>query len=352
MKQFSVEFDKRSGGKLRKFNNPNSELRTLIDEVSTELIRLFPEMKSPCRVQQSIEDIQCYEIYSHVKLLDIKKALMSGNAILICFTLGLLYPRSIPLLPKILRIYSAPVFGDDGQEVSGRSYRLKAGFRTSEQLLNILFMKPLKIFNRTGSSRLYVDDVILFSNHKIWLNFYFHFLKMYFYFLGFQFHKIESYDLRSRPKRCGQRLGLYFGFNDLGELLTKIRPRTLRKYQSRIKRSIQNVQATTGLERVGNLIYGPINPPAYPIYATFNKYIWTDSIQRKQFFARCCGVLKSRYPELRKYSKEELSLLLWGHSYKKTPVLEEDLWTGTIGSSSALNFADITKGKFKHANRN
>lgn len=329
MKLFSVEFDKRSGGKMRTFNNPNNELRTLIDEVSIELKRKFPEMKSPCRVHQSMEDIQCYKNYSFVKLLDIKKALMSGNVVIMCFTLGLLYPSIIPLIPKILQIYSAPVVSDDGQIVCGRNYSLKAGFRTSEQLLNILFMMPLRIFNINGSSRLYVDDLILFSNQKGWINLIFYFLKFYFYVHGFKFHKVESYDLRSLPKKCGQRLGLYFGFNKSGELLTKVRTRTLRKYQSRIKKSIQNVQTKTGLERVGTLIYGPIDPPAYPLYATFTRNIWTDSIQRNQFFSRCCGYLKSRYPELRKYKKEELSLLLWGHSYNKIPALEEDLRTGS-----------------------
>lgn len=327
----SIEFEKQSGGKVRKFNNPDSELRMLIDEVSLELKRLFPELKAPCRMSQSREDIRCYKAYSYVLLLDIKKALLSGKLWQMCLALVGLKPGIIFIIPKILKIYAAPSFDDQGVEQGERRNRLKAGFKTSEQLLNILFMLPLKIFNLKGTSQLYVDDLILFSNSSIWLKTFHWGLEKYFSFLGFQFHKIETYDLKTKPPKCGQRLGLYFGFNSSGELVTKVRSRTLRKYMARIKRK-------KSLDSITDILYGRIAPPTYPLYATFDKSIWTDQIQRKQFFARVAGLLKSRYPELRSFSKQEIAYSLSGHSYNSQPVLEEDLWAGTIGSSSPLVF--------------
>jgi hypothetical protein len=324
----SIEFEKKSGGKIRKFNNPDMELRILIDEVSLELKKIFPKLKAPCRVFQSKEDIRCYQYYKFVLLLDIKKALLSGNVIIMCLALSILNPKFMSLIPKILRIYFAPVIDDKGQEIKYRKNRLKAGFKTSEELLNILFMMPLKIFNRGGFSQLFVDDLVLYSESKPWIDFFHLILKIYFRIFNFEFHKIERYDLKSHPSKCGERLGLLFGFNKSGELVTKVRSRTLRKYEARIKRSKSLVQ-------IANILHGEVNPPSYPLYSAFNKEIWTDQIQKKQFFARCTRILKSRFPEIRKLSKLELSNYLWGHSYSSTPVLEGDLWAGTIGSPSA-----------------
>lgn len=307
---YSVEFNKHSGGKWRKFNNPNPDLCDLINEVSIELKSLFPDMQSPNRVRQSMEDIRCMNEYDYVKFLDVIKALMNGNVRLICLVLLFLNPRMLSVIPKILKIYSSPVLNDDGQFLNNRKYKLKAGFKTSEQILNILFLIPIRIFNTRGSARLYVDDLILFSNHKLWLQFSYFFLKIYFFILGFRFHKVQSFDLRKRPSKCGERLGIQFGFTKNEALVTRIRPRTLKKYRSRIRRSVHNVDAKTALARVAMILHGSKDCDSYPIYSTFNNKIWTDAFQRKQFFARCCGDLRSQFTELRKYSKEELSELL------------------------------------------
>jgi hypothetical protein len=335
VRYFSNEFELRRGGKVRAFNNPNLQLRDLINELHHKLKTIFPDLKSPNRLRQSAQDVDCFKKYKYVLLFDVKKALMSGNIVMVCFFLCLIYPRFISLLSLVLKIYFSPVVDNQNQVVLSRNNRLKAGFKTSEQLLSVLFRLPLKIFNCFGDSRLYVDDVILFSQSKIWIQVCFKFLQFYFYLLGFRFHKTEYYDLTQKPCKCGQRLGLHFGFNMKGELSVKVRATTLRRYLSRIKRSIHNVPIETALFRAGKILYGFIQPPSYPLYASFTQFIWTDRIQRKQFFSKCVGILKKRYPELRKYSKEEVCHLLWGNSYKNLPVLEEGLWTGTIGSSSA-----------------
>jgi hypothetical protein len=345
VRYFSNEFELRRGGKVRVFNNPNLELRLFIDELHLKLKTIFPHLKSPNRLLQSQQDIDCYKRYRYVLLLDIKKALMSGNVLLICFFLSLFYPRFISLVPLVIKIYFSSVINNQKQIVQNRKNVFKAGFKTSEQILSIIFDIPLKVFNIYGESRLYVDDVILFSQSKSWLTIHYILLKCYFYVLGFRFHKIERYDLLQKPAKCGQRLGLFFGFNSDGQLAVKVRAKTLRKYLSRIKRSIHGVSSEIGIPRVGKFLFGMIEPPTYPLYATFNHSIWTDAIQRRQFFAHCVGVLKKRYPELRKYSKEEMCNLLWGNSYNKLPVLEEDLWTGTIGSSSASIYPSLSLEK-------
>ena len=315
MKYYSIEFKERSGGKLRIFNNPSSELRNLINETSEKLRVLFPELKSPSRTAQSLRDIEAYKIFYYVHFMDVQQALLRGNVVIIAIYLMLISPRSIFLLPNILKIYFAEVRNDKGEIVKGRSNSMKGGFRTSSELLELCFQSHLKFFNRhLGFGQLYVDDVVLFSDNLFCLRIFIVLMKIHFSILGFKFHKCEQYSLREKPRKCGQRLGLLFGFRN-GMLITQVRAKALRKYLGRIKSMAYSKNSSRAFQKISHALYGAIDPPAYPLYATFDRRIWLDSIQRNKFFSQVVNVLKRRFPELRKLNKEKIASFLWGHSY-------------------------------------
>jgi hypothetical protein len=311
------EFKLYTGGKWRTFANPSEDLREELTSVRNFLLEKFPSLKGPYRKDQSNQDSHDFLNFHFVYSLDVRQALLSGNVVLICLYLMIIYPKIIPMVPRILKIYFAPIYDHRGNEVRGRKNHLKAGFKTSAPLLELTFLPWLKFFNRyLGRSRVFVDDGIFFSNKKWNLIIFTWFLKCFFRILGFSFHKIESYDLRSRPQKCGSRLGLMYGFNSKGNLVVKIRTRTLSRYLRRVELSLRLNTKKQVLRRISRILY---SSEFYPLYTSFDKRMWTSSIQRRQFFGRCCYLIQRRFPELRSFSKKEIADLLWAHRVISLP---------------------------------
>jgi hypothetical protein len=307
----ATEFNLYSSGKWRTFSDPSLNLREDINYLSEQLLRMFPDLKCSSRKSQSREDIENYQRYRFVELMDIKKAFLSGNVILMCSFSSFLYPRILPLLPRIFRIYFAPTRNDKGEWLNGRKNRLKAGFRSSQLLLALAFYPWLRFFNRyLGKASLYVDDLVLYSSSGLQLCLFRSLMSCYFRLLGFQFHKCEKYDLACKPFKCGGRLGLHFSFNREGRLETRVRSITLRRYLRRVELYLKRYPREVALYKICRCLY---KSEFYPLFGSFDHELWRSQRQRSQFIGRCCFLIQKRFPQYRKYSKKEMANLLWAH---------------------------------------
>lgn len=305
---FSIVFDVQRKGKNRTFHDPGADLRRLIDEVYLELHQKIPGLKREDRIAQSKRDIKACTIFDHLILLDLKKALLNGNLLMIMFVMVLIAPSTINLIPKLIRIYRSPVYTQK-DEIIKSNWKLKAGFKTSETLLAICFLIPLRVFNRSfHHMHVYVDDVAIYSNHKPFLYFSVFFLKIYFKVLGFSFHEPDYVHLKAKPRHAGGRLGIYFHFKN-GHFITTVRPSTLKNYLRRIKNIVSRGKESWVIKTVGEVLY--YDPDSYNLYSAFPKDIWTDPFDRNRFFSQVIGILKSRFKRLRRLSKEAIASLLW-----------------------------------------
>lgn len=309
MNLHSTQFLKKNGNKVRRICTPNEFLKIEINLLSQQLIEKF-KLKKLNRVEQSKKDISCFNKYNYVLFSDGKKALESGSVFSICFAFLVLHPTSVFLIPRLLKIYFANVYDDQGNLVNVKN-KLKIGYRSSELIMQLAFKRPLQVFNLFGESQLYVDDVVLYSNSKLFIQVFYSILKMYLFVLGFRLHKTEFYNLTLKPKKAGGRLGILFGF-EKKLLTTRVRQKTLNKYSKRISVIVNRYDREKALYLISKKLYGQIEPPKiYPIYDTFNKEIWTNHVQRKLFLKKVLNILNKKYPDLKTKSKKEISDLIW-----------------------------------------
>ena len=309
MQNVFMEQTKRQHGKVRVFNVPGQNLKTLEREICEALFEFWPHLNQLDRIVQSKNDILCYRKYAHVLHLDIRNALQSGRLILICLLLVFLRPSLIGLVPKVLKLYSSPVKKKDGTYV--RNLTLKTGLFSSALLLEITLKVPYSIINKFLPIQIYVDDVCMYSQKRNTLIVAKIFLTAWCSIFGFKFHKHQYHNLSKRPKKAGERLGLEFGFRK-SRLITRIRPRTLNKYLARF-RAVARVRDLSWVIKVTqNIFYTKSSARSFPLYLTFPASIWLCPVQRKNLATKISFTLKKSLPELRSISNEELFRVLMG----------------------------------------
>lgn len=309
MQNVFMEQTKRQHGKVRVFNVPGQNLKTLEREICEALFEFWPDLNQLNRISQSKNDISYYKTYAHVLHLDIRNALQSGRLILICLLLVILRPSLIGLVPKVLKLYLSSIKKKEGTFV--RSYTLKTGLFSSALLLEITLRVPYSIIKKLMPIQIYVDDVCIYSQKRYALIIARMFLTNWCSLFGFKFHKHQYYNLSTRPKKAGERLGLEFGFRK-GVLITRIRPRTLNRYLARF-RAIARVRDYSWVIKVTqNIFYMKNNPKGFPLYLTFPASIWLCPVQRKILASKISFTLKKSLPELRSISNEELFRVLMG----------------------------------------
>jgi hypothetical protein len=218
-----ISFYSFRGRKKRKIYRSGGPFHQALDIwIASELLK---HVSYPNRFKQSKADLMLLKSdwYNYLVIMDLVDALNKNNVFMMLFVNFFFTPI------LVLKIALATL-------VLFRSSHMLVGMRTSQLLLALCFENVRKLHIGEIDTQIYVDDFRMASKSKFiaYLNIYIY--KVFFGMMRFRWHKHSKFkfiNLKVKQKYMFERLGLEFGYRRNGEVYSRIRHSTIKKYQQR-----------------------------------------------------------------------------------------------------------------------